>query len=205
MSMPQEYQIMGSDGHMDRFVGNRPAKGYCFDLVKRCLGLTHIIIYNCYHSKGMNMKNNLAKQIASYYIKKSDSVKENDLTNLKLQKILYYSQAEFYKKNNKALFSEDIEAWDLGPVVRGVYDWLKSCGSYPVSSFDVKLDLNGISEEVAKFLDEIWEKYSKYSAFYLVNKSHNPSEPWYEIYHDPSRNIIDVSLLGSVKLQHEWK
>ena len=67
-----------------------------------------------------------AKVVASYFIKKAnrqsggnaDFEGNNDLTNLKLQKILYFAQAEHLKKYNQKLFNQDIEAWQYGPVVR---------------------------------------------------------------------------------------
>ena len=134
----------------------------------------------------------------------SDSNTENDLTNLKLQKILYYAQAEYFQKFHSALFSDEIEAWEFGPVINDVYQWLKGCGAYPISSFDVGIDYSGITEEIIKFLDEIWEKYSKYSAFYLVDKTHDPSDPWDAAHNDRSSNFIDLHMLETVKLQDEW-
>jgi uncharacterized phage-associated protein len=150
------------------------------------------------------MKSYQAKQIASYFIKKSDSESENDLTNLKIQKMLYFAQAEFYKKNNEPLFIDSIEAWELGPVVYNVYQWLRGCGAYTISSFDVEIDYSGITDKIQKFLDEIWEKYSKYSASYLVEKTHDPNGPWHEAYINRPNTVIDPSNLGSVKLHDEW-
>ena len=56
-----------------------------------------------------------AMDIAAYYIKKSSLLAENDLTNLKLQKMLYYTQAEYAVANNgRTLFNEEIQAWQYG-------------------------------------------------------------------------------------------
>lgn len=151
------------------------------------------------------MEKYTAKRIASYFIKKSDSNKENDLTNLKLQKILYYAQAEHYREYNKPLFSEPIEAWEYGPVVYDVYKWLSGCGAYRISSFDVELDNSQIPLKTMEFLDNIWEKYSKYSASYLVSKTHMPSEPWDIAYNKCPNTEIDLSHLDSIKLQNEWE
>lgn len=126
-----------------------------------------------------------AKNIASYLISKSSKLDENnDLTNLKLQKILYFAQVENIKKNDAKLFSDDIEAWQYGPVVREVYDWLKSCGAYTITSFDVELDMGNVKDEVKQFLDTIWEKYNKYSAWHLVEKTHSPKSAWSTTYNN---------------------
>lgn len=150
------------------------------------------------------MKSFQAKQIASYFIKKSDSKSENDLTNLKIQKILYFTQAEYYQKNNEALFLDSIEAWELGPVVSNVYQWLRGCGAYTISTFDVEIDFSDITDKIQKFLDEVWDKYSKYSASYLVEKTHDPNGPWHEAFNKHPNTIIDLSKLGDIKLQNEW-
>lgn len=51
------------------------------------------------------------------------------ISNLKLQKILYFVQAEFLVELHAPCFSEEIEAWDFGPVVPEVYHEYKHFGS----------------------------------------------------------------------------
>ena len=64
-----------------------------------------------------------AEDIAFYFVERSSGLPENDLTNLKLQKMLYYAQAEYMKANNgQVLFEDKIEAWKHGPVVPSVYN-----------------------------------------------------------------------------------
>ena len=137
-----------------------------------------------------------AKNVASYFIEKSSKLDENnDLTNLKLQKILFYAQVESLKNKDVVAFNDDIEAWQYGPVVRSVYDWLKGCGPYTISSFDVDSDDYSIDTETEALLDDIWNKYSKYSASYLVKKTHDGKlSPWESIYNDGKGcyNIIPV-------------
>ena len=45
----------------------------------------------------------------------------NPISNLKLQKILYFLWADFYRETRRYLFFDDICAWQLGPVVPKVY------------------------------------------------------------------------------------
>lgn len=51
------------------------------------------------------------------------------ISNLKLQKILYFVQAEFLVSAGAPCFYEDIEAWDFGPVIPEVYHEFKIYGS----------------------------------------------------------------------------
>ena len=43
------------------------------------------------------------------------------ISNLKLQKLLYFIQAAFLVEKGHACFPDEIEAWDFGPVVPAVY------------------------------------------------------------------------------------
>ena len=51
-------------------------------------------------------------EICSYIINYSNE-KEYDISNLKLQKLLYFIQVYFLIKNDEPYFEERIEAWDL--------------------------------------------------------------------------------------------
>ena len=61
-----------------------------------------------------------ALEVAKYVVTKCKK-DEYPISNLQLQKILYYIQHDFLKKNNKPLFDDDFEAWKFGPVVPSVY------------------------------------------------------------------------------------
>ena len=55
--------------------------------------------------------------------------REYDISNLRLQKLLYFIQAYYLGlKNKMPLFKEDFEAWDFGPVIPCVYQEYKAFG-----------------------------------------------------------------------------
>ena len=59
--------------------------------------------------------------IANYVIRYSN--KHNlDVSNLKLQKILYFIQAQFLVNHDRPCFGAKIEAWSFGPVVPTIYN-----------------------------------------------------------------------------------
>lgn len=145
-----------------------------------------------------------AKTVASYFIERSSRLSENDLTNLKLQKLLYFAQAETMRNIETRLFKQDIEAWRYGPVVAQVYEWLKGCGAYPITTFDIPTDTTGISDEHADLLQNIWNKYGKYSAGYLVDKTHEVGSPWHRAYDPRNIKVIPYEEISTAKLQEEW-
>lgn len=143
--------------------------------------------------------------VASYFIEQSSSLPENDLTNLKLQKILFYAQAETMQKTGNKLFADEVEAWKYGPVVPAVYNWLKGCGAYPITIFDVPISTNDIDGKSEELLSEIWRDYSKYSAGYLVDKTHEEGSPWKNTFEDGMNNVIPDGEIKKAVLQEQWQ
>ena len=146
-----------------------------------------------------------AKSAASYLIQLSSKEKENDLTNLKLQKLLFYAQAEHLNRTGRPFFEDEIEAWTYGPVISEIYHWLKPCGSYPVTIFDVQADAEGLNDEEREFLDVIWECYGKFSPGYLVSKTHSPDSPWRQVFKERDNAVIPTSLIKNTELAVHWQ
>jgi uncharacterized phage-associated protein len=61
-----------------------------------------------------------ALEVAKWFTKWAD-FNDADMTNMKLQKLLYYAQGQYLAEHEEPLFDEDIEAWSHGPVVPSVY------------------------------------------------------------------------------------
>lgn len=142
------------------------------------------------------MKTYRALDVSKYFIDLASNIDENDLTNLKLQKILYFAQEDYVKKYGKALFSDQIQAWDLGPVIRSVYDTFKVCGAFPITSFDIKYESRPVDDSTGEFLESVWEKYNKYSANHLVQMTHKPGSAW-SLAYKSADNIITIDLIKS--------
>lgn len=105
------------------------------------------------------------------------------LSNLKLQKLLYYLQGFFLSQLGRPLFDEDMEAWNYGPVVPSVYHHYKIFGatSIPVPSNEQTVDLG---EDGEALFQEVYSRFNRYSASALVEMTHAES-PWQD--HRPRR------------------
>ena len=156
--------------------------------------MLRVIILNMSDDINIQPKESLSvKTVASYFIEKAGELGDgneelsgnNDLTNLKLQKLLYFAQAEHLQKyNGVPLFSEEIHAWKYGPVVPEVYNWLKDNGSLVITEFDADLDdTDTIPADKREFLDNVWDKYGNLSAWSLVQMTHKQGSAWDRIYH----------------------
>ncbi len=120
-----------------------------------------------------------ALDIAAYVIKQCHK-KETTISNLKLQKILYFIQAEFLVKKGVPCFNQAIEAWDFGPVVPEVYHKFKVYGGAAIP-FAEEFTHCDISDEDKKLIKIIINVCSKYSAAQLVEITHRQS-PWKNAY-----------------------
>jgi uncharacterized phage-associated protein len=97
------------------------------------------------------------------------------LTNLKLQKLLYYVQAWKLAFDHEPLFAEDVEAWVHGPVVPRVFRRFKSLRWEPLPPQG-----NPITDEkVTSHLKAVLTQYDKFSAGQLEQLTHN-EPPWLE-------------------------
>ncbi|MDE1975584.1 MAG: DUF4065 domain-containing protein [Patescibacteria group bacterium] len=123
-----------------------------------------------------------ADNVAKYFIYLAsqevvgDNKEREGITNLKLQKILYFAQVYYLAKLGKPLFSDPIEAWDYGPVVKGVYHAYKTKRNNPIIA---EVDGSSLSEEDKSYLKKIWASFGVYSASKLVDMAHAHA-PWRE-------------------------
>jgi uncharacterized phage-associated protein len=122
------------------------------------------------------------------YFRNSDN---NDLTNLKLQKLIYYSQGLHLAKTGEPLFNDDIKAWDDGPVVQEIYWNVKDIyePKVPVEKMLCHYDNDKFDEDEYNSLLDTILNFGKYGAWDLANMSHESGGPW-DIAHKQGRNTI---------------
>ncbi len=114
------------------------------------------------------------------------------IDNLKLQKLLYYSQAVHLVCNNREpLFHNKIEAWRYGPVVPDVYHKYKSYGFdiIDIENNDSNLEDMHIEKNELETLDMVLAYYGEMSSMQLVSRTHN-EKPWLEVYEPSKKNKV---------------
>lgn len=114
--------------------------------------------------------------IADYVIK-YENEHDHCINNLKLQKILYFLQAQFIVGYGKALFSDAIVAWDWGPVVEKVYYAYNIYAGASIFINKAHYRNAYIEREHRATIDEMLEQIRPYSSTQLVNICHNQT-PW---------------------------
>ena len=120
-----------------------------------------------------------ANEVAEFFLAKANSVGE-PITNLKLQKLVYYAQAWFLANNHEPLFREDFEAWVHGPVQPDLYHKHKERGSAPIiTNLKLEIVINKFNSETLEFLNEVVSVYMQCGAYQLELMTHK-EKPWIE-------------------------
>ena len=101
----------------------------------------------------------------------------DDMTNMKLNKLLYYAQGHYLQKYGEPLFSDKIYAWEHGPVVKNVYTIYSNYKSDPICQYDAKA-IDVITNADKVFLLNIAREYCRYTASALRSMTHTPKSPW---------------------------
>jgi uncharacterized phage-associated protein len=115
---------------------------------------------------------NVAKYILNFAHNTGDLI-----TNLKLQKLLYYAQGYYLALNNgEPLFADGIQAWVHGPAVPSVYGEYKHNRWNPISD---KVDAPELNGELKKHLDLIINTFLPIDAYKLEQMTHI-EPPWIE-------------------------
>lgn len=111
---------------------------------------------------------------AAYFMLRFSSEHGDCLTNLKLQKLLYYAQAWHLALYDEPLFDERIEAWVHGPVVPSIYHRFKDYQWRPITQEIPEVSLPG---DVTKHLVEVLDAYGGFTGFQLERLTHE-EDPW---------------------------
>lgn len=113
-----------------------------------------------------------------------------NLSNLKIQKILYIAHM-FYMGNNEGapLINDSFEAWDYGPVIPSLYHKLKIFGSDPVRDifYDVFIRMNTKEIESIRLAAEA---FSFVSPAKLVALTHSRGGAWDKNYYSGGKGIV---------------
>lgn len=126
------------------------------------------------------MAQHTASQVAKWFLAHNriaaDSEGAEFISNLKLQKLLYYAQGCFLAVNDEPLFGDQIMAWQHGPVVECVYHEYKSNGANGIP-FEDDFDFSAFTREENELLKEVYDTFGQYSAWKLRNMTHDET-PW---------------------------
>ena len=129
------------------------------------------------------------------------------ISNLKLQKLLYFVQGYTFAFEGHRCFSNVIQAWDYGPVCPDAYHEFKRYGAMniptvktytecSIENHKIKIETKTynplmVDAKTREIIDAIIDNYGKYSATTLVEITHGQT-PWEKTYynHPMEKNVI---------------
>ena len=117
-----------------------------------------------------------AIDIAKKIVCKTDVEHGDTLSNLKLQKLLYYMQGFHLAFFDEPFFNESIEAWTYGPVVPVVFQEFKRYKKRSINPDNYHDDLV-LTDDEQQMFDMVYSEYNRYSAVALMNMTHTEG-PW---------------------------
>lgn len=124
-----------------------------------------------------------------------------ELSNMHVQKLVYLAHGWCLAVNGRELVEDDIEAWDLGPVIRKLYDALRQYKNGPITrpirwGDDTPFGSKGAEAAQASLdrseqavLDMVWNTYKNFQAFQLSALTHERGSPW-SVAFEPGRNRV---------------
>lgn len=134
-----------------------------------------------------------ANQVANWFLVRHSSEMERDeavdenLTQMKLHKLMYYAQGVNLAVFQERLFDEELLAWKHGPVVRSIYDRFQGTRELDDNIVDEEelSDYSLISKDdnSRMILEVVYDTYGGFSAGQLRNMTHRES-PWIEAWED---------------------
>ena len=139
--------------------------------------------------------------VAKYFLALTDEDAGDLISNLKLQKLLYYAQGFHLALFDRPLFLDSIMAWTHGPVAPSAYHFYKSYGSGPIPVPD-DIDFDRYDIETTELLDEVFRVFGQFSAWKLRNMTH-AEPPWKdaaptkgEISHESLKRYFKTQLIN---------
>lgn len=113
---------------------------------------------------------------AKYFLAQASEEAGDLISNLKLQKLVYYAQGFHLALYDEPLFPEAIEAWTHGPVVPDLYHHYKKYGAGAIPRPE-DIDFSIYDEETKSLLDEVYSVFGQFAAWKLGNMTHEEA-PW---------------------------
>jgi uncharacterized phage-associated protein len=145
-------------------------------------------VRKCYDLIGETAVAHTALTVARYFLSISEEDSGELISNLKLQKLLYYAQGYYVALHGVTtpLFKDTIYAWKHGPVTKTVYGHFSSYkdGAIPQVSPPPKMHEND-----RLFLNRIHDTFGRYSAWALRDMTHK-EPPWLDNYEPGVQDIV---------------
>jgi uncharacterized phage-associated protein len=103
------------------------------------------------------------------------------LTPMQLLKLVYLAHGWMLGLQGRPLISDDVEAWQYGPVIPKLYNAIRHFKSDPVAG-PLRGDSDALDETEADIVRQTFEIYGSKTGPALSRLTHMPGGPWGMVY-----------------------
>lgn len=134
-------------------------------------------------------KNDIIKD--AYYLITKFNNDGRDITNLQVQKLMYFFEAYYMNVYNvDKVYDCSFCAWAFGPVAIPLYKKFKKFGNDKIELTDEEIEEgNSICHESKSLLDIIYDVFRETPATRLVELTHMPNSPWTEVWERNGKKV----------------
>jgi len=119
--------------------------------------------------------------ISRFMLESAQDSKVNDMTPMKLLKLVYIAHGWHLGILDEPLLTEQAQAWQYGPVVPSVYHEFKRFYRNPVPFSEIELlPKANLDPTQGRVLVMVWGAYSHFSGIQLSEMTHQEGTPWWK-------------------------
>jgi uncharacterized phage-associated protein len=135
--------------------------------------------------------------IANFVLDRADE-RGKQITNLDLQKIVYFLHGHYLCRYNQPLVDSEFEAWTYGPVHKLIYDAFKVYNDSPIEGRAIAFnpvtrqnrELPELSDaRIISIIDENLDQYLNMTTYSLVQLTHRDGTPWSQTVNDADNRV----------------
>ena len=136
------------------------------------------------------------------------------LSNMKLQKLVFFSQVVAMKMFRHPIHSNASLAWDFGPVVKELYDLVHQFSTKERKMFSLnesdfaeafKNAARIDASDVLGITKAVWNRFKNWTAFQLSDLTHRPGSPWATVYARSQYAVIPLDLIMEKGFGDGWR
>lgn len=138
----------------------------------------------------MDYDNNIVHD--SYYLVNLYKKAKKTVTQLQIQKIMYFFEAYYMCEYNvNQLYECNFNAWMFGPVAIPLHNEYKAFEGRPIFLTEEKEKIgNEIKEDKRKILDYIFTVFGEKTSRELVNITHMIDSPWHKKWLENGQKVV---------------
>lgn len=136
------------------------------------------------------------------------------LSNMKLQKLVFFSQVVALKMYGRPIHNNASLAWDFGPVVKELYDLVHKFSTKDRKLFSLnEPDFAKAFDNVESIEDSdvlgitraVWNRFKNWTAFQLSDLTHRPGSPWATVYARSQYAMIPLEVIQEKGFGDGWR